>query len=159
MAQPENRCHLEDGINYIEYLEKGFKPYLESARYVFILYTSFVHHVKNGMQLSEKKFLSDIDLTNTQSFSFNLTHYNNSIKLVQKYKTLLNFEHWPSQLVAKFYQDIKTPNPYNSFGIGSWENELSEFGVYGKILETIRLKESFDSKFPIKGLGNKSQKI
>lgn len=152
--------HLEKNIDYLNYIEKGFKPYLESSLYAFLLYSSFVHHVKKGSIFNNQNFLHMVDmLSEHQLEKFKPHYYEVSIKLINSYKKKLHFDDWPSNLKILFYNDIKTANPYNCGGISSWQFTIEEFKPYASILEKFILNNSFNDKFPALGNTSKKNKI
>lgn len=153
-------AHLEKNINYLDYLDKAFKPFLEDSLYTFVLYTSFVHHVKKGSVFNNQNFLHMVDmLSDYQLEKFKPHYYQVSIKLIDSYKKKLHFENWPDHLKSLFYNDIKTANPYNCGGISSWRFTIEEFKPYGLILEKFILNDAFNDKFPAMGKISKKNKI
>lgn len=153
-------AHLEKNINYLDYLEKAFKPFIEDSLYVFVLYASFIHHVKKGSIFNNHNFLNMIDMLSEEQLEmFKPEYYQVSLKLIDSYKKKLHFDDWPSNLKNLFYKDIKTPNPYNCGGISSWQFTIEEFKPYGSIIEKFILNDIFNDKFPALGKTSKKTKL
>lgn len=152
--------HLENTIDHLHFLEQVFKPFLEPATYHFILYASFVHHVKNGFNFNNKNFLNLLGLQDDNTYAvFKKEFYTNSMNLIEQYKQKLGFDLWTPDLLSLFHKDIKTPNPYSRIGISNQKYELEQFAPYSHALEKIMMKDGLDHKLPAKGIANKKAKL
>lgn len=160
LARSDNFPHLENNVDYLGFIDKVYKPYINQENYTFMLYASFVHHVKNGFNINNQNFLSMVGMqADNDSDKYKKQYYTNCMVLIEKYKEKLHFDLWTPELLGLFHKDIQTPNPYNSMGISSQEYELQQFAKYGKILGRFLMKNDFDEKFPEKQQNHKIAKI
>lgn len=160
LAKGEQFPHLENNINYLKFVDTVYKPYINDETYLFMLYASFVHHVKNGFDINNQNFLSMVGMQDdNKAKTYKKEYYTNCMALIENYKEKLHFDLWTPELLGLFHKDIQTPNPYNSMGISSQKYELEQFAKYGKILGKLLMKNEFDKKFPEKQQHHKKAKI
>lgn len=139
---------LENNIDYLHFIDNAYKPYINDETYIFVLYASFVLHVKNGFNINNKHFLNMVGMQDDNEVQkYKKQYYTNCIALINNYKEVLHFDAWNPQLLKLFHKDINTANPYNNIGISNKQYELEQFSQYGEILKKILMKSDFDKKF------------
>lgn len=167
LADTKRHDHLENGVDYIGWLERGLEPHIPQLNFFFIQYAAFVHCTKNFGKISQLGFLRKNGLSNSEDEGDELYHdffkeefIENSYKLIAQFKEKTFYDHWPSDLKEKFKKDINTPNPYNTIGLRSWDYSLEEFEQYLPFFKKIELKIKIEGSLPEKNnIENKRLKI
>lgn len=160
LANGENFPHLENNIDYLGFIDKAYKPYISHEIYTFMLYASFVHHVKNGFNINNQHMLNLVGMqADNEMKKYKKQYYHNCMSLIEKYQEKLHFELWTPQLLGLLHKDIKTPFPYHNTSFSNQTYELEQFAPYGEVLGKFLMKDNFDKKFPEKQNNHAKVKI
>lgn len=160
LSEAQSFPHLEDNIHYIDFIEKAFKPFINTKEYLFFLYYSLVQHVRNGLKLCHTPFLQQTGLIDSIEKTYYKNCYlDNTYLLIEQYKKILIFSEWNTDLLQLFHNSIYSKESFDIMNKDFWALEIKNFHPHAEFIKKLLLKESFSLKFPKKNIDNKSTKI
>lgn len=117
--------HLDNHVNYIEWLEKYFKPNISDESYLFLFYLAFVSTIQSGIRLNTYQFTNSINISIKKSTY--VQHYKPCIELIKKFQKILRFENWSDDMKNELQQDFLSQAHYKRMALASWNSSCENF--------------------------------